>query len=170
MFRFEHGYFSDVFLYSLYSFSDRFIGVFFFFAHTHLMNRDFVDKTCLALKMFWFWMPCLNIFLYYLLFFYMKKVLPLSRWKKEKPVESDCFSDEEVSEYEKVLIPKKQQPAKRKRGVNKAADFKRPKTKNAHPKKATPRTNNQVPKKRPRASMDVLGPSPGPPLKRFKSN
>ena len=69
----------------------------------------------------------------------MKKVLPLSRWKKEKPVERDCFSHEEESEYEEVVIPKKQQPSKRKRGVTKAADSKRtkPKTENAHPKESS---------------------------------
>ena len=38
--------------------------------------------------------------------FDMTKVLPLSRWKKEEPL-GDEDSDEEDSDYEEVLIPKK---------------------------------------------------------------
>ena len=110
----------------------------------------------------------------------MKKVLPLNRWKKEKPPDRECFSDEdsdeEDSDYEEVVISKKNQ-AKRKRGANEAASSKRikpnPKPQIRIPKKSVPRTmpNKQAPKKRPRASMDPLGPPPGaPPLKRFKPN
>ena len=111
----------------------------------------------------------------------MKKVLPLSRWKKEKPLERDAFSDEEDSdeedsEYEEVVIPKKKQQAKRKRGANQAASSKRnkpnPKPQIRIPKKLEPRAmlNKQAPKKRPRASLDVPGPPPGAPPKRFKPN
>ena len=38
------------------------------------------------------------------------------------------------------------------------------------PKKSAPRANNELPKKRAQASMDVPEPPPGPPPKRFKSN
>ena len=58
----------------------------------------------------------------------MKKVLPLERWKKEKPPERECFSDEdsdeEDSDYEEIVIPKKKQ-AKRKLRANEAASSKR---------------------------------------------
>ena len=81
---------------------------------------------------------------------------------------------EEESEYEEVVIPKKQQSAKRKREVSNAADSKRAKPNRkpriSIPKKSAPRANNQVPKKRPRASMDVPGPPTGPPPKRLKPN
>ena len=58
------------------------------------------------------------------------KVLLLSRRKKEKLNERDAFSDEEYSdeedsEYEQVVTPKKNQRAKRKRGANEEASFKR---------------------------------------------
>ena len=43
----------------------------------------------------------------------MKKVLPLTRWKKENSPEREAFSDEdsdeEDSDYEEVVIPKKKQ-------------------------------------------------------------
>ena len=89
----------------------------------------------------------------------MKKVLPLSRWKNDKPPERDTFSDEEDSdeedsEYEEVMIPKKKR-AKRKRGANEAASSKRvnpnPKPKIRIPKKLVPRAmpNKQALKKRP---------------------
>ena len=110
----------------------------------------------------------------------MKKVLPLSRWKNDKPPERDTFSDEEDSdeedsEYEEVMIPKKKQ-AKRKRGANEAASSKRikpnPKSQINIPKKSVPRamSNKQAPKKRPRALVDPPGPPPGAPPKRFKPN
>ena len=58
----------------------------------------------------------------------MKKVLPLERWKKEEPPERECFSDEdsdeEDSDYEEIVIPKKKQ-AKRKLRANEAASSKR---------------------------------------------
>ena len=72
----------------------------------------------------------------------MNKVFPLSRWKKEKQVEHDAYSeeensDEEESEYENIVIPKKNQ-AKRKRGPNKATINSRyqtkPKASALHPK------------------------------------
>ena len=51
----------------------------------------------------------------------MTKVLPLSQWKKDPPSEREAFSDEdsdeEDSEYEEILIPKKKD-VKRKRGAN----------------------------------------------------
>ena len=75
----------------------------------------------------------------------MKKVLPLTRWKKENPPEREAFSDEdsdkEDSEYEEVVIPKKK--LKRKREANKAASSKRikpnPKPQIRIPKKLVPR-------------------------------
>ena len=81
---------------------------------------------------------------------------------------------EEYLQYEKVVIPKKQQ-AKRKREANEAVSSKRakpnPKPKLQIPKKLVPRAkpNKQATKKRPRASLDVLVPGPsGVPPKRFK--
>ena len=57
----------------------------------------------------------------------MTKVLPLSQWKKDPPSEREAFSDEdsdeEDSEYEEMLIPKKD--VKRKRGANEVANLKR---------------------------------------------
>ena len=109
----------------------------------------------------------------------MKKVLPLNRWKREKPPDRECFSDEdsdeEDSDYEEVVISKKNQP-KRKRGANEAASSKRikpnPKPQIRIPKKSVPPAmlNKQAAKKRPRASMDSSGPPPGAPPKRFKPN
>ena len=109
----------------------------------------------------------------------MKKVLPLSRWKKEELPEREAFSDEdsdeEDSDYEEVVNPKKKQ-AKRKRGANEAASSKRikpnPKPQIRIPKKSVPPAmlNKQASKKRPRASMDPPGPPPGAPPKRFKPN
>ena len=97
----------------------------------------------------------------------------------DKLPERDAFSDEEDSdeedsEYEEVMIPKKQ--AKRKRGANEAASSKRvkpnPKPKIRILKKLVPRAmpNKQAPSKRARVSMDMPGPPPGPPPKRFKPN
>ena len=112
----------------------------------------------------------------------MTKVLPLSRWKKAKLPERDAFSDEEDSdeeegsEYEEVVIPKKKQQSKRKRGTDTTVSSERiklnPKPQLRIPKKNVPRAtpNKQVPKKRSRASMDVPGPPPGAPPKRFKPN
>ena len=76
----------------------------------------------------------------------MKKVLPLERWKKEEPPERECFSgedsDEEDSEYEEIVIPKKKQ-AQRKFRANEAASSKRikpnPKPQLRVPKKLVPR-------------------------------
>ena len=108
----------------------------------------------------------------------MNKVLPLSRWKKEKPVERDAFSDEEDSdeeeyEYEDIVIPKKHQ-AKRKRGPNEATiNSKRikpnPKPLLCIPKKIVPR-KKQSPIKRTQGSIYTPGPPPGPPPKRSKPN
>ena len=57
----------------------------------------------------------------------MKKVLPLERWNKEKLAERKCFSDEnsneEDSDYEEIVIPKKKQ-AKRKLRANEAVSNK----------------------------------------------
>ena len=88
-----------------------------------------------------------------------KKVLPLSRWKKEELPEREAFSDEdseeEDSDFEEIVIPKKKQ-AKRKRGSDEAASLKRikpnPKPQIRIPKKLVPRTitNKQVPRKHPR--------------------
>ena len=55
----------------------------------------------------------------------MKKVLPLSQWKKDPPSEREAFSDEdsdeEDSEYEEILIPRKVKDMKRKREANEIA-------------------------------------------------
>ena len=107
-----------------------------------------------------------------------KKVLPLSRWKKEEIPERECFSDEdsdeEDSDSEEFVIPKKKQ-TKRKRVANEATSSKRvkpnPKPRLRIAKKLLPRVmpNKQAPRKRPRASMDPPGPPPGaPPQKRLK--
>ena len=72
----------------------------------------------------------------------MKKVLPLERWNKEEPPERECFSDEdsdeEDSDYEEIVIPKKKQ-AKRKLRANEAASSKRI--------KPNPKPEVRVPKK-----------------------
>ena len=109
----------------------------------------------------------------------MTKVLPLSQWKKDPPSEREAFSDEdsdeEDSEYEEILIPKKKD-VKRKRGANEVANSKRikpnPKPQIRIPKKSVrpAMPSNQAPKKRPRASMGPPGPPSGPPSKRFKPN
>ena len=109
----------------------------------------------------------------------MKKVLPLSRWKKAELPEREAFSDEdsdeEDSDFEEFVIPKKKQ-AKRKRGADEAVSLKRikpkPKPQIRIPKNLVPRItiNKQAPKKRPQASMDPPGPPSGPPPKRFKPN
>ena len=109
----------------------------------------------------------------------MKKVLPLSQWKKDPPSEREAFSDEdsdeEDSEYEEILIPKKKD-VKRKRGANEVANSKRikpnPKPQIRIPKKSVrpAMPNNQAPKKRLRTSMGPPGPPSGPPPKRFKPN
>ena len=109
----------------------------------------------------------------------MKKVLPLSQWKKDLPSEREAFSDEdsdeEDSEHEEILIPKKKD-VKRKRGANEVANSKRikpnPKPQIRIPKKSVrpAMPSNQAPKKRPRASMGPPGPPSGPPPKRFKPN
>ena len=45
--------------------------------------------------------------------FDMKKALTLKRWKKEEPPERECLSDEDsdedISNYEEIVIPKKRQ-------------------------------------------------------------
>ena len=60
--------------------------------------------------------------------FGMKKALPLKRWKKEDPPERECFSDEDSDEddsnYEEIVIPKKRR-AKIKLKASKAASSKR---------------------------------------------
>ena len=60
--------------------------------------------------------------------FDMNKVFPLTWWKKEKLSERENFSDEdsdeEDSDYEEFVVPKKKQ-AKRKREANEAASPKR---------------------------------------------
>ena len=109
----------------------------------------------------------------------MKKVLPLSRWKEEVPPEREAFSDEdsdeEDSDYEEFVIPKKER-VKRKREAIEAASSKRikpnPKPQIRIPKKLVPPAmpKKQTPKKRPRASMEPPGPPSGPPPKRFKPN
>ena len=86
----------------------------------------------------------------------MTKVLPLSQWKKDPPSERQAFSDEdsdeENSEYEEILIPKKKD-VKRKRGANEVANSKRikpnPKPQIRIPKKSVrpAMPNNQAPKK-----------------------
>ena len=91
---------------------------------------------------------------------------------------SDDYSDEEDSDYEESVIPKKKQ-AKRKLRANEAASSKRikPNPKTAAkpqlrvPKKLVPRAiqGNQAPKKRPRASIEPPGPHPdAPPSKRLR--
>ena len=58
----------------------------------------------------------------------MNKVFPLTRWKKEKLSERENFSykdsDEQDSDYEEVVVPKKKQ-AKRKRKANEDTNPKR---------------------------------------------
>ena len=58
----------------------------------------------------------------------MKKALALERWKKEEPPERECFSnqdsDEDDSNYEEIMIPKKRK-AKIKFKASKAASSKR---------------------------------------------
>ena len=93
----------------------------------------------------------------------------------EREAFSDEDSDEEDSDFEEFVIPKKKQ-AKRKRGADEAASLKRikpnPKLQIRIPKNLVPRItiNKQAPKKRPQASMDPPGPPSGPPPKRFKPN
>ena len=75
-------------------------------------------------------------------------------------------SDEEDSEYEEVMIPKKKQQAKQKRAPNEAASSKRikpnPKPQFRVPKKIVPWAipSNQAPKKRPQASIEPPGAPP----------
>ena len=96
----------------------------------------------------------------------MTKVLPLSRLKQGSPPEQEAFSnegsDEEDSEYEGTLIPKKKD-VKRKREANEFANSKRIKP-NPNPKICIPKKsvwpampNNQAPKKRPRTSTGPPG-------------
>ena len=72
----------------------------------HLVEYDFVEKGS----------------------FDMKKALPLKRWKKEEPPQREWFSDEDSDEddsnYEEIVIPKKRQ-AKIKLKVSKATSSKR---------------------------------------------
>ena len=72
----------------------------------------------------------------------MKIVLPFEDWNKEEPSEHECFSDEnsneEDSDYEEIVIPKKKQ-AKRKLRANEAASSKRI--------KQNPKPQLRVPKK-----------------------
>ena len=60
--------------------------------------------------------------------FDMKKALTLKRWKKEEPPERECLndedSDEDISNYEEIVIPKKRQE-KIKLKASKAASSKR---------------------------------------------
>ena len=59
--------------------------------------------------------------------FDIKKALPLKRWKKEEPPEREYFSDEDSNEddsnYEEIMIPKKRR-AKIKLKASKAASSK----------------------------------------------
>ena len=82
------------------------------------------------------------------------------------------FEYEAESEYEEIAIPKKHQSSKRKGKISKAAHAKRakPNPQPCIPKKSAPRANNQLLKKRHRASMDAPEPPPGPPPMRFKPN
>ena len=120
-----------------------------------------------------------NLLLDFLHTYFVKHVFVDGSCHDKSVTERDAFSDEEDSdeedsEYEEVVIPKKQQQPKRKRGANTTVSSKRikpnPKPQIRIPKKNVPRAtpNKQVPKKRSRASIDVPGPPPGAPLKRFK--
>ena len=93
--------------------------------------------------------------------------------------ERECFSDEdsdeEDSDYEEIVIPKKKR-TKRKLRANEAASSKRikpnPKPQLRVPKKLVMRAipSNQMPKRRPRASIEPPGPPPGaPPSKRLRT-
>ena len=103
----------------------------------------------------------------------MSKVLPLSRWKREKLPEREEFSDVEDSDdedsgsEEEIAIPKKRhlkgddkEPNKRKK-LNPQPRLKIPKKQQTRPKP-------QLPKKRPLTQGAVPKPPPGPPPKRFK--
>ena len=78
----------------------------------------------------------------------MTKVLPLSQWKKDPPSEREAFSDEdsdeEDSEYEEILIPKKKD-VKRKREANEIA--------NSRSIKPNPKLQIRIPKKSVRPAM-----------------
>ena len=85
MFRSIYRYLYCIFLFTLHSLS------WICLRYVHLVEYVFVEKVS----------------------FDMKKSLPLKRWKKEEPPERECFSDEdsdeEDSDYEEIVIPKKKQ-------------------------------------------------------------
>ena len=50
MFRFEYGYLQCIFVFALQLFRTVHRSIFFLHTHTHFVNRVFVGKTCLALR------------------------------------------------------------------------------------------------------------------------